>query len=200
MSTTKELIEFLDDMIAREKRVHEHKCRKNLRIAMFKEIQQRLEQQAQPDEELVEEVNLIDELIKEKEEAIRQCGYFAEKYISPIQEMFKFEENVRILKSIRFFLQFRQPEVLNELAKIIKLLYTSEKIQLTQSDITKFVNRLEVIENILQSRQPVVTRDKYDCLYSKYVTLKNSFITHICPDCGVRVHIPVAKGVEVREK
>ena len=47
-----------------------------------------------------------------------------------------------------------QPEIDKELNDIIRVLYTTEKLQLTSCDITKLANRLEAIEKLLQARQP----------------------------------------------
>ncbi len=57
-------------------------------------------------------------------------------------------------EEIRKLLQSRQPGIDKELNDVIKVLYTSEKLQLTSCDITKLANRLEAIEKLLQSRQP----------------------------------------------
>jgi len=90
----------------------------------------------------------------------------AKKYTEKIMVWF-FKNRERYFRDILYedaknivekILQSRQPELFSELAEIIKWLYTSEKVQLAQSDITKIVNRLEAIEKLLQSRQPTITR------------------------------------------
>jgi len=85
----------------------------------------------------------------------------AKKYTEKIMVWF-FKNRERYFRDILYedaknivekILQSRQPELFSELAEIIKWLYTSEKVQLAQSDITKIVNRLEAIEKLLQPRQ-----------------------------------------------
>jgi len=139
MNEIKKLVEFLDDLIIRLKPYIQNHGLVNL--TKIKEI---LERQSQPDEELVEKI------IQEVQSCVQS------PYLRFPMESVK--------ANIRSLLQSRQPKLFSELAKIIEWLYMSEKVQLAQSDITKFVNRLEAIEKLLQSRQskPSVTREEIE--------------------------------------
>jgi len=100
-----------------------------------REICGQTEHQPHPDDELVEKITAI--LMRHK------------IFIS-----------LGIETELRKLLSAKSPPVEKELNNIIKILYTSEKLQLTHSEVLKLANRLEAIERLLSARS--VTREEIE--------------------------------------
>ena len=107
-------------------------------------------------------------------------------------------ERIFNLNLIRKLLQ-GQPEIDKELNDIIKVLYTTEKLQLTSCDITKLANRLEAIEKLLQSRQPERVTVTIEEAMTYIDTLFHRNEEYFTQCCKMVVDLLKPKGIKVEK-
>ena len=96
------------------------------------------------------------------EELVEDLIYASYNFHKGVEFKSKASERIRtLLQSVKHeFRQQSETKIQGELNNIIKILYTSEKIQLTHSEVLRLANRLEAIEKLLQSHKLSVTREE----------------------------------------
>ena len=115
-----------------------------------------------------------------------------------LSDMIDIQAEIRtLLQSVKHeSRQQSETKIQGELNNIIKILYTSEKIQLTHSEVLRLANRLEAIEKLLQSHMPSVTREEIDGLFYRNKGIDGGNFMHP----NDLIEWLKSKGIEVKEE